>query len=52
MRDAGVFLACCLVLRQAPAMSPDRLEECLSALRWLLDTLAGVLECDASLIGA
>lgn len=33
-------------------MSPDRLDECLSALRWSPDILAGVLECDASLVAA
>ena len=33
-------------------MSPDRLDECLSVLRWSPDTLAGALECDASVVGA
>lgn len=33
-------------------MSPDRLEECLSALHWTPDVLARALECDVSLVNA
>lgn len=33
-------------------MSPDRLDECLSALRWTPDILARALECDVSLVNA
>ena len=33
-------------------MSPDRLEKCLSIIRWAPETLAHALECDVSLIDA
>lgn len=33
-------------------MTPERLEECLSAIHWTPDTLARVLECDVSLVHA
>lgn len=33
-------------------MSPDRLQECLSIIRWTPDTLARCFECDVSLIEA
>lgn len=33
-------------------MAPDRLEECLTILRWTRNTLASVMECDMSLVDA
>lgn len=33
-------------------MTPARLSECLSIIRWTPDTLARVLECDVSLVDA
>ena len=33
-------------------MTPERLDECLSIIRWSADTLARCLECEVSLIGA
>ncbi|HTN63509.1 MAG TPA: hypothetical protein VL147_18470 [Devosia sp.] len=30
-------------------MEPDRFNECLKLLHWSTETLAGILECDASL---
>jgi len=33
-------------------MTPERLEECLTILRWTSDTLARCFECDVSLIEA
>lgn len=33
-------------------MTPERLDECLSIIRWSPDTLARCFECDASLVGA
>lgn len=35
-----------------PLMTPDRLDECLQALRWSPDTLASAFECDVSLVEA
>ncbi len=33
-------------------MTPERLDECQSIIRWSPDTLARCFECDVSLIGA
>ncbi|WP_274627576.1 hypothetical protein [Arvimicrobium flavum] len=33
-------------------MTPDRLSECLSIIRWTPDTLARALKCDVSLVEA
>lgn len=33
-------------------MTPERLDECLSIIRWSPDTLARCFECDVSLIEA